>query len=631
MVENNREAGDSSPRLNQQSLSEAKSRSDGRRLAAYLGLLFIVGIVVSGCFARITAQEATATAQVAQGVAPTIAQTPTPPEVVQQPTPLPPTDIPPAAPPTVTPGGRPEMFPTATPGLPAGPTIRIWFAPTLPVELQAALQPLVQAGRFALVPSPDQAQVSILSLPSGAASPLTARWVYVPVVPFGTIAENIALGDIQRYWGGDLNALAGVTDAGQAPSFVTTAPLFFWMTQILGAPAQSVPIEVVAPENVAPTLWARRTAWGLVPFNRLTPELKALTLDGASVFNKAIPSEQWPLGETFGLSGDPALVNEAAQMIAAAGAWIATNRDVNQLTTLIMTGVTALTRVTAWKMETQGVLYPLRDIAPFLADGDIIHTSNEVSFIKNCPNPSPDSTTVTFCAKESYFPLLSAMRMNLVELTGNHGNDYGPDGFNNSLDIYNAYSIPYFGGGRNAADARKAAILQHNGNTLAFIGCNPVGPPGAWATETRPGAAQCDDAFLAQEIPRLKSIADVVVMTIQYQEAYQYTTPPAQVAFFRKYAQMGANLVMGSQAHQPQGFAFADGAFIHFGIGNLFFDQMWSLGTRQMFVDKIYIYAGRHISTALFTGLIEDYARPRPMTPQERANFLRTIFRASGW
>jgi hypothetical protein len=33
----------------------------------------------------------------------------------------------------------------------------------------------------------------------------------------------------------------------------------------------------------------------------------------------------------------------------------------------------------------------------------------------------------------------------------------------------------------------------------------------------------------------------------------------------------------------------------------------------------------------LFTGLIEDYSRPRPMTDAERANFLQTIFKASGW
>jgi len=88
---------------------------------------------------------------------------------------------------------------------------------------------------------------------------------------------------------------------------------------------------------------------------------------------------------------------------------------------------------------------------------------------------------------------------------------------------------------------------------------------------------------------------------------------------------------MGSQAHWPQGFAFTDQTFIHYGIGNLFFDQMDQLGTRQMFADKIIIYNGKHLSTVLFSGLLENYSRPRPMTPDERIALLQAVFRASGW
>jgi poly-gamma-glutamate synthesis protein (capsule biosynthesis protein) len=90
-------------------------------------------------------------------------------------------------------------------------------------------------------------------------------------------------------------------------------------------------------------------------------------------------------------------------------------------------------------------------------------------------------------------------------------------------------------------------------------------------------------------------------------------------------------MVMGSQAHQPQAFGFTGSAFIHYGYGNLYFDQMDATPTRQMFADKIILYNGKHLSTVLFTGLIEDSSRPRPMTAAERVAFLTTIFRASGW
>jgi len=93
----------------------------------------------------------------------------------------------------------------------------------------------------------------------------------------------------------------------------------------------------------------------------------------------------------------------------------------------------------------------------------------------------------------------------------------------------------------------------------------------------------------------------------------------------------GAVIVSGSQAHHPQGFEFYKGAFIHYGLGNLFFDQMWSTGTRQEIVDRHVIYQGRHISTELHTYLLEDYAQPRPMTPEERRELLKAVFKASGW
>ena len=83
--------------------------------------------------------------------------------------------------------------------------------------------------------------------------------------------------------------------------------------------------------------------------------------------------------------------------------------------------------------------------------------------------------------------------------------------------------------------------------------------------------------------------------------------------------------------HAINSFVFDNGAFIHYGLGNLFFDQMDMLATRQTFVDTYVIYDGRLLSVELWTGLIENWARPRLMTPEERADLLQTVFAASGW
>jgi poly-gamma-glutamate synthesis protein (capsule biosynthesis protein) len=72
-------------------------------------------------------------------------------------------------------------------------------------------------------------------------------------------------------------------------------------------------------------------------------------------------------------------------------------------------------------------------------------------------------------------------------------------------------------------------------------------------------------------------------------------------------------------------------AFVHYGLGNLFFDQMKPEISRQEFIDRHVFYDGQYLGVELLTALLEDYAQPRPMQPQERAAFLEKIFSLSQW
>ena len=66
-------------------------------------------------------------------------------------------------------------------------------------------------------------------------------------------------------------------------------------------------------------------------------------------------------------------------------------------------------------------------------------------------------------------------------------------------------------------------------------------------------------------------------------------------------------------------------AFIHYGLGNLFFDQLpW--GNRRFFLDTLYIYDGELRAAELFPGVIEDRARPRLLDGEDLFNFLHFMF-----
>lgn len=545
-----------------------------------------------------------------------------------------------AAVPTVAAGGdllpTPTLAPGAIPDLPAGtaataPAAAVLQPPppataTPDVSLRGKYtlsaaagvpEPLVAAARQVATTNPqlftwiegDPTADVRLTVNDGA--PLAA-WVYAVAAPFATVTDDTTSDAVMAGW------TSGSSDLGRLMLDPTTAAALEAAWGPSSGPAR------VADDFIG-QVWAARPSWIIVPFDQLRPEWKVLRVDGRSPLTHEFTVEGYPLVVPMTIAGD----GEAVTAFLARWAGPATNRDPGKLTRVAMSGVTALVRATAAQMEQRGILWPGEEVAPVFQAADIAHVSNEVSFAADCPYPDPYGGT-SFCSRDAYFELLKHLGVDVIELTGNHVNDYGREPLARSLDMYAAAGMQWFGGGRDLADASRALVIDHNGNRIAFVGCNPVGPGGAWAMVDAAGSRPCDDS-LAGQIAQLRAEGHVVIATLQYIEHYRYDPPPDQVAAFSELARAGASAVSGSQAHHAQGFAFENGAFIHYGLGNLFFDQMDMLATRQSFVDTYTIYDGRLLSVELWTGLIENWARPRLMTPEERTDLLRTVFATSGW
>jgi len=534
---------------------------------------------------------------------------------------------------TATPGPTPQ--PTATPvptatatAIPPTATpapLRVWLGPAVPLAVRDLA--VVALSDRSTVLARSQAEAD-LHVDVGLGVEL-ARWVYAVVVPFPTVADDLSWGDVLGFWAGESTALTYVSGDKTSPTlFVdpeTVGVLYGW----LGLPSAKAPITVVDSTQLLDQAWsARPHAWAIVPFEALEPRWKVLAVDGANVLDKRLDVTIYPLAVPIGAEG------EGAEELAAAllkDDVLLTNRDVHQMTTLMMTGVTALVRGIAAKMEEKGLLYPAEKVGQVLREADLLHISNEISFTDECPPPNPRTDSLAFCSSPDYVELLRAIGTDVIELTGNHVKDYGSRPMLYTLEIYRQENWPYFGGGKDLKEALEPLVIEKNGVTFGFIGCNPVGPEYAWATADRPGAAPCDYDDLHARLEQLKSQVDIPVATLQYWEFYQYEPTEQQRRDFRGLVDAGAAIVSGSQAHHPQAIEFYKGGFIHYGLGNLFFDQMWSLGTRQEFVDRHVFYQGRHISTELLTFMLEDYSQPRPMTVEERQALLKSVFKASGW
>jgi hypothetical protein len=532
--------------------------------------------------------------------------------------------------PILDPTARATLEPTSTP-TPAPPSYvgrSYGMAPYVPMALQGGLffpPQMKNAENFAVA---DIRLVAESSKDPSEDCLARYSWVYALVAPFPTVDDAVEVEEVQTVWKGGESETFPRRPLMMDPE---TAAVF---TTVWGEPAATA-VQIIPVDELLNSAWVAQRAWGIVSFEQLEARWKVLKVGENSPFNKDMTLSDYPLAVTYCWVGN-AEVFQAWQewslsIEAGRGQNLTlTNRDTNKMSVLNMTGTTALVRGTAATMEEKGITYPAKDIGPFLREADLTHISNEVSFTVDCPPGLPLRPGASFCARPEYYALIEETGADIIELTGNHINDWGPEALTYTLGLYHQNGLLVFGGGANLEEARNPLLVEDHGNRLAFIGCNTAGPERAWATQDSPGAAPCDRDWLASEIAKLRDEGYLPIVTFQHLEVCDMLAHMTQMADFSSAARAGAVIVSGSQAHCPQIYAFEGQTLIHYGLGNLFFDQM-DFSTRRGFIDRHVFYDGRYLGVEVVTTMIEEAARPRFMETVERRQLLREIFEAGGW
>ncbi len=454
--------------------------------------------------------------------------------------------------------------------------------------------------------------------PGAVVAPLLERY-YAVVVPFASTIDDVALKDLQQRWQG----------FGAGPLLVTPDAAATLQSQWGLAAAPLVEQDLLLPE-----LDATPGAWGIIAFDQLDPRYKVLTIDGVNVLGNHFDPTPYPLGIALAVEGvgGGLLTDYLHQSLPVP----VTNRDGGELSTLLMTGVTAMARGTAAAMARSGVLYPAAVISATFAAADITHISNEIPFLDDCV-VNNTVNNLTLCSHTDYWATLEAVGTDIVGLSGNHVNDFGYEGARRSLEFYKDQDIPIYGSGFTPAEACAPLRWEHNGNSFAFIAALAYGPSSAWVTDEEPGACYYYDhkEEVLASVREMAKEVDIVAVELQYEETYFPYPTANQVIEFRELRDAGADIVTGVQSHVPQAMEpyGADDAggpgMIVYGLGNLFFDQMWSWETRTELYARHTIYQGRVLSTEILTGVLEDFAQPRWTTPAERVDLLETIFDAA--
>jgi len=383
----------------------------------------------------------------------------------------------------------------------------------------------------------------------------------------------------------------------------------------------------VVKEDILEELEGSESVVGFVEVQDLTPDYRVLSLDGKYFFDDLEGGIKRDLITRIQDVEDIFILNVVKKNILDL---LDESFNEENIAKVNMTGVTAISRDLAAKIEASGNdEYPAENIAEFLADADLTHTSNEVSFVKGCT----PGTSMRFCSAPEYLATLLVSGIDIVELTGNHNNDYGASNNTSTIQTYIDNGMDYFGGGLDDEDASEILYKEVNGNKIAFLGYNYYDTmlgTGALATSSHAGANSYSSSKMKNDIEEARENADIVIVDFQFQECYSYPSSdiiypicyrplssPDQKGVFRLAIDYGADIVIGTQAHQPQTYELYEEGIIFYGLGNLFFDQTPWIGTRQGIVLTHYFYNGSHIQTKITPTIYDNDMQTRLATEEE--------------
>ena len=498
---------------------------------------------------------------------------------------------------------QPALDPTFTPTSPS-PVFVYDSNPDLPVALNEMIE------QFNLPEPQGNSNEAVFKFELTNTNP-NGNWVYALVAPFPTIADEVSFNWLKNLWQGkpeDAITHLLVSD-DDLPA----------LKSLLGEPAETV--SLLPKDQLLKAAWTSSSTWAIIPFEEIEPRWKVLIMDGQSPIHKDFDVNLYALNVPISItSSEPGLPLPDLTNLHLS------NLDSSKLTTVILTGVTALVRATAVGMDQRGVLVPGENIASVMKEADILHISNEVPFAENCP-PHTMGGYLVFCTPESYLELLRFVGTDIVELTGDHFEDYGEEGMLYTLDLYSKEGWPVYGGGKDIFDASAPVKLEVNGNKIAFIGCNAKTPNFAQASEALSGAYHCDMDYMAQTIRELRVEGYLPIATFQHEEVYTWSPVAAIERDFKIVADAGAVIASGSQSHVPHYAEFYGDTFFHYGLGNLFFDQYGLAENTDIgFLDRHVFYEGKYLGVELIPIRFIDKVQPRLMTAEEKTKTLSIMF-----
>ena len=222
--------------------------------------------------------------------------------------------------------------------------------------------------------------------------------------------------------------------------------------------------------------------------------------------------------------------------------------------------------------------YPFQAVRSELDAADMVFGNLECPLSQRGRRSAND---ISYRASPEYAGALARAGFRVVSLANNHAFDYGEVALADTLEALRASGIQPVGAGTSLTDARKPAVVTVEGIRIGFLAYCMVGSDVIYATAGESGVAPANPRMIAEDAASLRSVADIVVVSIHWGIELRSLPWPRMVEFARDMIDCGADAVLGHHSHVAGSVEIYRNRPILYSLGNFSFGHQhenWSCG-----------------------------------------------------
>ena len=389
-------------------------------------------------------------------------------------------------------------------------------------------------------------------------------------------------------------------------------------------------VRQLSPKAVVAAVQGRRDVLGFIRAADVRPSVRALGVDGRTLFGNARVRSlaEWPLtiaGSSQAASAGPASFDPLTTWTLVAAGDVMLDREVYRRAVLLGLGAdfpwnggtakivgraccsAGLTFVKGVRTGSAGAVVAL------FRDADLALVNHE--------GPAPDTssyhpTGLTFTFDQRLEVGLRRAGIDVVSLANNHIRNAGSAGVTQTIRALRTVGIAAVGAGRNLKAARQPAWFTVDGVRVAILAYDAIDLAAAGATDTRPGAAPLDLRGCRADIAAARAAgADVVIVVPHW--GVEYTSRPTALQRRQAAALIadGADVVLGSHPHWAGAIEAIGDGLVVYSMGDFIFDLPRSEQTEEGLIVEL-TFVGRHLAQIDLHPTIElDRSQPNLLDP----------------